>query len=150
MLLEKKLIERLINASLSRGADFAEVFVESTLSTTLQSLSGRLEKVNSNKLFGVGIRVAKKFNTVYGYTNSNNPKDLLKLAEDLSKSFNDDKLTRSTPLNDLEVGKRHNAKILPSEVTLEDKVAFMKKAFKVAKDYNEAIKQVIVNLIYVE
>ena len=104
MLLEKKLIERLINASLSRGADFAEVFVESTLSTTLQSLSGRLEKVSSNKSFGVGIRIAKKFNTVYGYTNSNNPKDLLKLADDLSKSFNDDKLTKSIPLNDLEVG----------------------------------------------
>ncbi len=150
MLLEKKLIERLINASLSRGADFAEVFVESTLSTTLQSLSGRLEKVSSNKSFGVGIRIAKKFNTVYGYTNSNNPKDLLKLADDLSKSFNDDKLTKSIPLNDLEVGKRHNAKILPSEVSLEDKVALMKKAFKTAKDYNEAIKQVIVYLLDVE
>ena len=81
MLLEKKLIEDLLDAGLSRGADFAEVFVEETDSTMLQSLSGRLEKANSSKIHGVGIRLAKKLQTVYGYTNSQDPKDLLKLAK---------------------------------------------------------------------
>ncbi len=146
MLLEKKLIENLLNIGLSRGADFAEVFVEGTDSAMLQSLSGRLEKVNNNKLFGVGIRLAKKFQTVYGYTNSKNPEDLLKLAEDLSKSFNDENLTKRTPLMELEVGKRHGVKIKPSEVTLEQKVSLIKKAYKAASEYDEAIKQVVIYL----
>ncbi len=147
MLLEKKLIEELLDAGLSRGADFAEVFVEETDSTMLQSLSGKLEKANSSKLFGVGIRLAKKFQTVYGYTNSQNPEDLLKLADDLSKSFSDDQLTKRVPLMELEVGPRHNAEIKPQDVPLTDKVALMKKAYKAAADYDEVIQQVIIYLL---
>ncbi|HPJ23537.1 MAG TPA: TldD/PmbA family protein [Bacillota bacterium] len=144
MLLEKNLIEELLDAGLSRGADFAEVFVEETDSTTLQSLSGRLEKANNNKLFGVGIRLAKKYQTVYGYTNSNNPEDLLKLAGDLSKSFDDENLTKRIALMDLEVGKRHGVLIKPNDVSLEDKVALMKKAYKAASEYDDSIKQVMI------
>lgn len=92
--IREKLIEDLLDAGLSRGADFAEVFVEETDSTMLQSLSGRLEKANSSKIRGVGIRLAKKLQTVYGYTNSQNPEDLLKLAKDLSKSFEADTLIK--------------------------------------------------------
>ena len=147
MILEKKLIEELLDQSLSTGADFAEVFAENTSQNALNSMSGRLEKVNSNKSFGVGIRIAKKFNTVYGYTNSKNPEDLLKLASDLSKSFNDENLTARTPLNELEVGERHLAKIKPEDVSLEDKVAYMKKAYLAADAYHEDIKQVVINLI---
>ncbi len=147
MLLDKKLIEELLDVGLSTGADFAEVFAEESDQTTLQSLSGRLEKVNNNKLFGVGIRLAKKFQTVYGYTNSNKPNDLVKLASDLSKSFSDEELTKRVPLMELEVGKRHKAEIEPKDVSLEEKVALMKKAHKAADEYDESIKQVQVYLI---
>ena len=147
MLLEKKLIENLLDAGLSRGADFAEVFVESKNSSTLQSLSGRLEKVNSNKSFGVGIRLAKKFQVVYGYTNSNNPEDLLKLADDLSKSFNDKNLTKRTDLMELEVGDKHKVEIKPTDVSLEEKVALIKKVYKATDEYDEAISQVMIYLL---
>ncbi len=146
MLLKKKLIEELLDVSLARGADYSEVFVESTQSSTLQSLSGRLEKVNSNKSFGVGIRVAKKYKTVYGYTNSKNSEELIKLADDLSKSFDGEIITKRIPLMELEVGTRHGALIKPTDVSLEQKVAYIKKAYKAADEYDEAIKQVIVSL----
>ena len=147
MILEKKLIEELLDMSLSRGSDFAEIFVEDTQTNSLQSLSGKLEKVNSNKSFGVGIRIAKKYHVVYGYTNSKNPKDLLKLADDLSKSFDDLKIIKRKPLGEVEVGKRHIVKILPSDVSLEDKVSLMKRAYKAASKYDESIKQVVINLL---
>lgn len=146
MLLQKKLIEELLDECLSTGADFAEVFVEDTMSNSLQSMSGRLEKVSSGKSYGVGIRVAKEFNTVYGYTNSKNPEDLLKLASDLSKSFSDEKLIKRSELNELEVGKRHQAKVLPKDVSLEQKVDLIKRAHNAAANYNEAIQQVVVTL----
>ncbi len=144
MLLDKKLIEDILDQSLATGADFAEVFIEQTGSTSLQSISGKLERANKTKIFGVGIRIAKKFQSVYGYTNSKNPKDLLKLAKDLSKSFNDDKLTKRTPLQELEVGKHHQVKIKPSDVSLEEKVGLIKKAYEAANSYDEVISQVII------
>ncbi|MFW5889144.1 MAG: TldD/PmbA family protein, partial [Bacillota bacterium] len=97
--------------------------------------------------FGVGIRVAKETQSVYAYTNSKNPADLVQLAKDLSKSFNDEKLTKRTSLMELEVGKKHQAKIKPSEVDLKDKVKLMKRSFKVANEYDEVIKQVMVYLV---
>ncbi len=144
MLLEKKIIEEILDVSLSTGADFAEVYTEGTDSTTLQSISGRLERANKTKTFGVGIRVAKEFNSVYGYTNSKNPKDLVKLASDLSKSFHDEKLMERVPLQNLQVGERHKVKILPSDVALEQKVGLMKKAYEAAHNFDEVISQVIV------
>jgi TldD protein len=147
MLLEQKLIEQILDAALETGADFSEVYVEDHQSSVLQSVSGRLEKSNNTKSFGVGVRVAKNFQSVYGYTNSKNPEELLKLASDLSKSFHDENLTKRTPLMELEVGKNHQVKIKPSEVSLPEKVKLLKKAYKHASEYDEVIKQVVCYLL---
>ncbi|MDD4068976.1 MAG: TldD/PmbA family protein [Candidatus Izemoplasmatales bacterium] len=147
MLLEQKLIEQILDSALETGADFSEVYIEDHSASVLQSVSGRLEKSNNTKSFGVGIRVAKKFQSVYGYTNSKNPEDLIKLAKDLSKSFHDETLTKRTPLMELEVGKRHLVKIKPSEVKIPDKVKLLKEAYKYASEYDEVIKQVICYLV---
>jgi len=147
MLLEKQLIEKILDTALETGADFSEVFVENRKASVLQSVSGRLEKSNNSHTFGVGIRVAKQVQSVYGYTNSKNPDDLIQLARNLSKSFHDENLTTRTPLMPLEVGKRHRVKIKPSEMTLKDKVSLLKRSSKAASDYDDVIKQVFVNLV---
>lgn len=147
MLLEKQLIEKILDTGLETGADFSEVFVENRNASVLQSVSGRLEKSNNSKSFGVGIRIAKKTQSVYAYTNSKNPDDLIQLARDLSKSFEDQVLTKRTPLMDLEVGQKHQVKVKPSEVDLKDKVELLKRSYKAASGYDEVIKQVIVYLM---
>lgn len=147
MLLEKKLIENILDTALETGADFSEVYIEKRNVSSLQSVSGRLEKSNNAKSFGVGIRIAKDFQSVYAYTNSKNPEVLVKLARDLSKSFNDEKLTKRSPLMKLETGKKHQVKIKPSEVSLKDKVALLKRSYKAASEYDPVIKQVMVHLM---
>jgi len=146
MLLEKALIEQMIETALSTGADFAEVYVEDRASEVIAQIGGRVEKVNSSKQFGVGVRVAHKLQSVYGYTNSKNPDDLVKLASDLSKSFHDETKTKAIPLGEIEVGKRHQVKINPRDVRQSDKVELMKKAYEAAKNYDPVIVQVAVNL----
>ncbi|MBU1144524.1 MAG: TldD/PmbA family protein [Firmicutes bacterium] len=146
MLLEKNLIEQIINQGLATGADFAEVFIEEKTSESIQLIGGRIEKANSAKIFGVGVRLALEFQSVYGYTNSKNPKDLIKLASDLSKSFSSEKLLMATPLSSLEIGQRHSVKLNPKDVSKEEKVMLIQKAYKAAKEYDEVIQQVTVNL----
>jgi TldD protein len=145
MLLKKALVEQLIQTALSTGADFAEVFVEDRASESIQLIGGRVEKVNSSKTFGVGVRVALGYQSVYGYTNSKNPAELLKLASDLSKSFQSEKLLTPAPLGELEFGQRHKVKISPRDVKQSEKVALMKKAYDAAKGYDPVIQQVSVN-----
>ena len=146
MLLEKQLIEKIIETALATGGDFAEVFSEETVSGAIQTVGGLVEKANSRKQYGVGIRIAHKLQSVYGYTNSQNPDDVIKLSSDLSKSFSD--VNKSTPvkLGTIEVGKRHQVKISPLQVKQSEKVALLKKAYHAAKTYDEVIQQVMVGL----
>jgi len=146
MLLGKSLIEEILETGLATGADFSEVFIEEKTSEGIQLIGGHVEKVSNAKVFGVGIRLALKFQSVYGYTNSQNPKDLLKLAADLSASFNQSERTKRTPLQELEVGTHHKVKRNPKDVSQEEKVALMKKAYQAAKTYDEVIQQVAINL----
>jgi TldD protein len=146
MLLEKALIERMIETALQTGADFAEVYVEDRASEMISQIGGRVEKVNSSKLFGVGVRIALGLQSVYGYTNSKNPEELVKLASDLSKSFQGNTILKPSPLGQLEVGTRHIARINPRDVSQTKKVELMKKAYEAAKNYDPVIQQVAVNL----
>jgi len=146
MLLKKELIESILDAGLATGADFSEVYIEEKNSDSIQMIGGRVEKVTGTKVFGVGVRLALGLQSVYGYTNSQNPEVLLKLARDLSASFSKETLTKRLPLSKLEVGKKHQVKISPKDVSLETKVAMMQKANLAAKEYDEVIQQVSVRL----
>jgi len=146
MLLDKHLLEKIIETALATGGDFAEVYCEETVSGSIQTVGGLVEKANSRKIVGVGVRIAHKLQSVYGFSNSKNPEDLLKLASDLSKSFTDETKTKPTKLGELEVGKKHRVKISPLDVKQSEKVEMLKKAYKAAKAYDEVIQQVMVNL----
>jgi len=146
MLLEKSLTEQIIAKSLSTGADFAEVYTEDRFFSAIQLIGGHIEKASSSKSFGVGVRIALGLFSVYGYTNSKNPADLLKLAEDLSKSFSNPVLTQPVKLGEIEVGTHHRVKINPRDVSQEDKVGWMQKGYQAAKNYDEVIVQASVFL----
>ncbi|PKL01230.1 MAG: peptidase C69 [Tenericutes bacterium HGW-Tenericutes-1] len=145
-MLKKEILEKIIETALATGGDFAEVFTEETVSGSIQTVGGLVEKANSRKIFGIGIRIAHKLQSVYGFTNSNNPEDLLKLASDLSKSFSDELKTKALPLGEIEVGQKHKVLVSPLVFKQTEKVELLKKAYKAAKEYDEVIQQVMVNL----
>jgi TldD protein len=141
-MLDKTLIKTILDAALSTAADFAEVFIEDKDSTSAMLLSSKVQSVNNAKTSGVGIRVAKGFNRVYGYTNSNEEEVLVQLAKDLAQSFPGDPVGIEFELNELEVATLHQAKIDPQTVAIEDKVDLMYRADKAARAYSDEISQV--------
>ncbi len=144
-MLGKKLIKKVLNAALSTNADFAEVFIEDKFETTASMLSSKIEKVGNSKVFGIGVRIARGYHTVYGYTNSLEEKDLVKLATDLAQSFPGETRNIEFELEDMKENKNlHNIKILPSEVAIDDKVDLLKRADKAAREYDKEISQVAI------
>lgn len=141
-MLDKKLITKVLEAALVTNADFAEVFIEDKFQTDISLLSSEIQSVNNSIEFGIGIRVAKGYQRVYGYTNSKEEKDLVKLATDLAQSFPGEPLGITFELEDMKIGGTHNIKILPSEVSVDDKVAIVKRADVAAREYSEEITQV--------
>ncbi len=144
-MLEKELLERIINAALDSRADFAEVFVERTKQTTVTMQSNTVQNAVTRRISGVGIRVAEGHRSVYGYTNNTDEKSLLSLARDLSSSFKGDRVRERIALGEIERGKRHKIEKPFDRIDIQEKVGLMKRANKAARDYSEDISQVNIN-----
>jgi len=141
-MLKKELIESIINKALDSAADFAEVFIEDKTQANIMMQSNTVEDVINQKTYGIGIRVAKGYNSVYGYTNSNKDEDLLKLASDLAKSFEGNRVRETITLGELKSDNAHPIKRKPDTVDVKEKVDIVKRANKAARDFNEEITQV--------
>lgn len=143
-MLSKVLIKKILDAALTTNADFSEVFIEDKFQTDASLLSSKIENVNNSKVFGVGVRVAKGYRSVYGYTNSQKEEDLVQLATDLAQSFPGEPVGLEFELEEMKVGSLHKIKRYPSDVSIDEKVDLLKRADKAAREYDEEIKQVAV------
>ncbi len=143
-MLDKILIKKILDAALTTNADFAEVYIEDKFSTNASLLSEKVESVSNSIDFGIGVRVAKGFQRVYGYTNSQEESDLVKLATDLAQSFPGEPVGIEFDLEEMKEGSTHQIKQFPKDVPVEEKIAVMKRADKAARAYSDEITQVAV------
>ena len=56
-MLDKTIAQAVLDAALSTGGDFAEVFWEDRRNNVLTLMDNRLEAVNAGRMHGAGIRV---------------------------------------------------------------------------------------------
>src|SRR5574344_2183036 len=98
-MISKKLAIDVLNESLATGADYAEIFFEdsNTYSTSLEN--GKVDTSTSGSICGVGLRLLKENQCVYGYTNDLTKKGLFTLANSLNKSFHSERLITVTKLD---------------------------------------------------
>ena len=145
-MVSKKLAKSILDICVSTGADFAEIFAENTYSQVFRMANGKvLEAVNGNT-YGVGIRILKGLEEVYGYTNDVSSKGLKKLALSLSSSYNDEPLNIEYELTSQKVKKINKVKIDPFTRPNEEKVKYLQELYDGAKDVSKEIVQIITML----
>ena len=145
-MVSKKLAKSILDICVSTGADFAEIFAENTYSQVFRMANGKvLEAVNGNT-YGVGIRILKGLEEVYGYTNDVSAKGLKKLALSLSSSYNDGPLNIEYELTSQKVKKINKVKIDPFTRPNEEKVKYLQELYDGAKDVSKEIVQIITML----
>src|SRR5699024_1787693 len=86
-MLNKALIEDVLQAALEMGGDFSEVFVEDRYTNQMSLQNSRLEKNLSGRDFGVGVRVFHGLQSVYAYTNDFSREGLLEAAHTAAKAI---------------------------------------------------------------
>ena len=146
-MLSKTIIEDIFYQALESGGDFAEVYVEDNFSTEISTIAGNLEQGMSGRDFGIGIRIFKGLNSVYGYTNDLSKENLLKITKRLGKTINSKKTDLVLNFNKNVEPVNHPYKNLPSKVDLSNKMDFTKRAYNAAKNYDQMISQVTVNYL---
>lgn len=102
-MISKKLASALLLQATAFGADFAEVYLEDTLSSNVSMENGKIEERVSTNGFGVGVRVLKGLQSAYGYTSDLSKKSLMKLAQDVGKAFSGPRVLTPPPLEKVKV-----------------------------------------------
>ena len=142
-MLSEKLAKNVINEAIKTGADFAEIYYEDTTSKSISVENGLVDVFNTSNINGVGLRLLKENRSVYGYSNDISSKSLLKLAHDLSCSFNGEKI-----LDDVESFKKVSHRNFNKKVTSlfdveESKIIdLIKKSNSIVSSYDPRIVNV--------
>lgn len=143
-MLSKEIISKVIQRCLITGGDFAEVFEEDTIDTSVNILDGKVESSISGRSYGVGIRIFKGLKSVYTYTNNNSLTSLLDTAHKAALALGEVKEEGKIILNNTIVTNNNPVIYLPSTIGLDKKIGVMKIAYNGAKNYNSEISQVSV------
>ena len=66
-------IAKVLEHGLHQGADFAEVFIEDSVSRSLDLLDRKIDQINSGNSYGIGIRLLFGHESCYGYSSDPDP-----------------------------------------------------------------------------
>jgi TldD protein len=129
---------------LSRGGEYADLYLEQSAPFSIVCEDGRIEKVNSGTDSGAGIRLLYGQRTAYAYTNELTTGSLLELAEAVSQaasggaSVTEIDLSRRKPRIDLVIKKA------PESVSAAEKAAMVMRANRTARAVDPRIRQAMV------
>ena len=136
---------KVLKEALSKGGDYADLFIEKSALTAVQIDGERVERAQMGIDSGAGLRVLDGERTLYASTTEIAEKSLLKLAGDLADAIGSNGKALSSTLQENTGKPWMKIKIDPAGVSLEDKVKLAQRADETARKMDSRIKQVRVN-----
>lgn len=146
-MLSKDILSSVLARCLITGGDFAEIFEEDTINTSISILNGKVENSIAGRTYGIGIRIFKGFKSIYAYTNNRDLASLLDTAEKAALALGELKEDISVVLNRKEVYNNNPIIYIPSSISTDKKINIMKTGYKAAKEYHNEISQVSVGYL---
>jgi TldD protein len=144
-MMKETVVSRVLQAALTHGGDFAEIFVENRIEQNISMVKGKVEKARSGQDFGIGIRIFNGVDYLYTYTNSEDEDHLVEIATLLSQAIKETKDTeanRTLLFKKQLIVPRHIAKLDPRVISIDRKKSVLSDVTKYALDYHQAITQV--------
>ena len=126
-MISKSLALEVLNKALETGADYAEIFYEDSHSFGVILENNKVHSSSSNSTNGVGLRLLKENQCIYGYTSDLSKKGLLNLAESLSKSFKGNRLLSVKKFDLIKCKNRNPIRNSYDNVTKDEMVALIRE-----------------------
>jgi Predicted Zn-dependent proteases and their inactivated homologs len=146
-MISKSVISDVLNAALSTGGDFAEVFIEDKYSSNISMIDGKVENAISGKEYGIGIRIFSGTKGIYAYTNDSSRDNLIKTAAEAAAAISGKFFCTPERLIERPVSSINRINLYPQDVERKRKIDVMKIAHNAAASFDPLITQVKVNLI---
>lgn len=136
-MISKTLAIEVLNTLLATGSDYAEIFYENSSARSVMIENGKVSSSTTGITSGVGLRILKNNQTVYGFTSDITKKGLLTLAESLNKSFHGKQIITVSKLEKIKVKNRNPIKRSYLDVPLEERIALVKEGTDEIESYKD-------------
>ncbi len=144
-MLNKDVLQSLLDEGLKTGAEFAEIFFEDTNQSNIRVTSGEVTNVNFSNVHGAGVRLMVGTDVVYGYTNEVTEDNIRKLMIQLRAAFH------GTPKVSKPLGEAtpytYTIKKPMKDVSQEEKAQKLVSLSHIIKAYDSRIVQAITMLL---
>lgn len=141
-MLATQIAQSVIDHGLSLGADFAEIFVDKTRTSTIHTLRDQVQSVESGIDFGIGLRLVYGTKVLYGYTNSTAADEMMRILSDLAARDLRDPAVTSRSFDYRAAPDRHPAtRKLSDDPNIEGRIAYLLKADAAARSASNLISQ---------
>jgi TldD protein len=141
-MLTKQKLEAYLSRCMQSAADFAEIFEQFEEYEMLETLDLKVEKASRKVTAGLGVRLYREVQSVYGYTNDSSEEAILALVDDLRAAIGEageGPEKKAVVLTRVEYENRHPVKVDYRDVSLEDKAELIFRAERAAKAQDERI-----------
>ena len=145
-MLSENTVKKILEHGLKQGADFTEVFVEDTVSSSINLLDQKIDEINSSNSFGIGVRLLYGNEAYYGYSSDTEERSLLKLTENLGQSGMDGQSGSIQPLENQSVEDIHHVAINPDTVSKSERAELLRNLDKITRSHSQDICQVNANM----
>ena len=145
-MLSENTVKKILEHGLKQGADFTEVFVEDTVSSSINLLDQKIDEINSSNSFGIGVRLLYGNEAYYGYSSDTEEGKLLKLTENLGQSEMDGQSSGIQTLENQSVEDIHHVAINPDTVSKSERTELLRNLDKITRSHGQDICQVNANM----
>jgi len=140
-MLSELTIERVLEAALSKGGDFAEIYMEETRVSGLSFINGRVDRASAGMDYGIGIRILEQTKCVYTFSNDTTEENLIRMAVDASASLQSVPSGFTVHMTPRVHFRTSSSLTPPVNVGKSIKADFLRRACLAAKEYDPAISQ---------
>ncbi len=153
-MLNQSLVAEVLGRVMRGGADFAELYLERTQNHVIECIGGKIERINSNLLSGVGIRAFCGLRSVSASTTDISRTGLLACAAQVGDAVAQFAGSAAAPadihLTERRFGDIHPVVIVPGDGQTARKIDLLRAGCMSAKEYDGRIAQVTGTLLDVD
>ncbi|HUX57001.1 MAG TPA: TldD/PmbA family protein [Bacteroidales bacterium] len=118
-------LQKVILAAMGKGADYADLFFEHTVTNNTALQDKKVNRAYSNVMFGVGIRVLKGDQTGFAYSEDTSLYAMLRAAKTAANIAENSLTYEPAILNEFEPASYYKIENPWEEIQIKDKIPFM-------------------------
>jgi len=141
-MISREVCQRVLQAAVATGADYAEIFAENTINHSINMVASKVDSIKDTVIAGAAIRVYKGLRSVMASTVDTSEQGLLRCAGQAADALGEGTAQIDIVLKERLFGDIHPVRIVPASVCNREKVEILKEGYFAAKDYSDKITQV--------